>query len=410
MAASLLRPLANPIGQVTPKMACCFQKPPAPYSGVNEASNPGAEASVAIVGGRSDDELLEVLHPRKGGKMHPKEQRALLVNECAAGDAGSQLKAVVDAAGQPGITVVSANLYYGQCTVPGDPQTMSVDPARTFAAVEALFAAGADVVCMQEVVGPVDMSLKGGKDSYSVDFFPKEAFAPWPAETEAFEKRAGVKFIYAAAEESTMYRHSFGNAIAVKTLTLKVVDLKTQPCLTPPTEVEGFEGRAAVTVVVQPVRGGSMMTVCCTHLTEKKVGENGEKQSEMVDSLLAGALADPKFAPYPTVLCGDFNINNCRGGMPPKSAAWCLVEDHPFLHAHTEHDPYDRLQAAGFVSSSDVAVANGSSLYTGWNGGIVDYNGWRNGASPLAMGCVDPTHNGQVVSDHRWPVVVYRFP
>ena len=371
----------------------------------DEAGNPVSLGNVAVVGAKTDAELFALLEKR--GELPPSKQRDLFIEECAGGDAAAQLATVVGAAGQPGITVVSANVYYGQCTVPGTGEK-SIDPARTFAAVEALFAAGADVVCMQEVVGEQDMGIAGGKDSYSFDFFPKEAFAPWPEATAAFEARCGVSFVYAAAENSTMYRHSFGNAIAIKKSTLKVVDSKTQPCLTVPTEQEGMEGRAAVTVVVQPVGGGGKLTVCCTHLTEKVVGEPGQKQAEMIEALLQGTLADPKFAQYPTVLCGDFNINNVAEGMPPKSAAWCQAS--PFLHPHADYDPYKRLADAGFTSGSSVAVAEGTSLHTCWNGATVDYNGWRNGAMALACGCVDPTHNGQVVSDHRWPVGVYRFP
>jgi endonuclease/exonuclease/phosphatase family metal-dependent hydrolase len=261
---------------------------------------------------------------------------------------------------------------------------------------------------MQEVVGAQDTGIPGGKDSYDFDFFPKEAFAPWPEEAAAFEARAGVKFLFGAAENSTMYRHSFGNAIAVKTSTLNVVDSKVQACLTAPTEAEGMEGRAAVTIVVQPVGGGGKLTVCCTHLTEKVVGEQGQKQSEMIESLLQGTLSDPLFAQHPTVLCGDFNINDVGGGMPPKSAAYCQAS--PFLHPHPDYDPYTRLAGAGFASAASAASAEGRSLHTCWNGGIVDYMGGRNGAVPLAFGCVSPTHNGQVVSDHRWPVGVYQFP
>ena len=70
--------------------------------------------------------------------------------------------------------------------------------------------------------------------------------------------------------------------------------------------------------MVQPVGGGGKLTVCCTHLTEKVVGEQGQKQSEMIESLLQGTLSDPLFAQHPTVLCGDFNINDVGGGMPPQ--------------------------------------------------------------------------------------------
>jgi len=359
---------------------------------------------VAVVGASADADLLGKLEARK---CAPPAQRALFVTECAGADAVAQLAGVVAAAPAGGITIVSANVYYGRCVATTEGREEAVDPAKTMAAIGALIAGGADIVCMQEVVGP--LAPEGlGKDDYG-DFsqqFPQASFAPWPEELEKFGAQEGMKLVYAPAKGSTMYRHSFGNALVINTATLRVDEssLTVQDCLTEPTEQEGFEGRAAVTAVVEPVGGGAKLAVCCTHLTEKQIGEQGQKQCEMIEALLTGTLADPRYADLPTVLCGDFNINDV-GAMPPESAAYC--NSSPFLHPHTEHDPYARLASAGFTSAQHYAQQEGTALNTCWNAGIVDYNGSRGAVRPLAVGILDPTHDGHVIADHRWPVAVY---
>ena len=90
------------------------------------------------------------------------------------------------------------------------------------------------------------------------------------------------------------------------------------------------------------------------HLTEKQVGEQGQKQVEQIQALLDGSLADAAYADMPMVLCGDFNINNV-GEQPPATAAFC--RESPFLHPHADHDPYDRLAAAGFKGGQHYAQA-----------------------------------------------------
>ena len=322
------------------------------------ASSPMAEpepeaAEPLIVAATPAAQCLERLQAR--GKLPPPAQRELFVKECSAGNAAVQLAAVVAKAAEGRtLTVVSANVYYGRCT---DAATgsESISPETTLRAIEALLQSGADVVCMQEVVGG-DAPEGQGKDDYG-DFskqFPKADFAPWPEEAKKFEARTGYKFLYAPARNSTMYRHSFGNAIAVKTSAVRIVDFKTQDCLTEPTAEENGEGRAAAVVVLEPAGGGKPIAVCCTHLTEKQVGEQGQKQVEQIQALLDGSLADAAYADMPMVLCGDFNINNV-GEQPPATAAFC--RESPFLHPHADHDPYDRLAAAGFKGGQHYAQA-----------------------------------------------------
>jgi endonuclease/exonuclease/phosphatase family metal-dependent hydrolase len=362
---------------------------------------------VAVVDASEDADLLGKLEQRKVG---PPAQRALFVTESAGTDAVAHLAKVVAAAPAAGITIVSANVYYGRCVATTKGREEAVDPAKTMAAIGALIAGGADIICLQEVPGGAAPEGQG-KDAYPDlgDFdkdFPKASFDQWPEELAKLGAQDGVHIIYAPARNSTMYRCSFGNALVINTATLRVDEssLTVQDCLTEPTEQEGFEGRSAVTVVVEPVGGGAKLAVCCTHLTEKQIGEQGQKQCEMIEALLTGTLADPRYADLPTVLCGDFNINDV-GAMPPESAAYC--NSSPFLHPHTEHDPYARLTSVGFTSSQHYAQQEGTALNTCWNAGIVDYNGSRGAVRPLAVGILDPTHDGHVIADHRWPVAVY---
>lgn len=379
-------------------MAACCKRPKR-----DDAYGQGAASTPpVVVGATSDAALLRKLEARK---CAPPAQRAIFVTECARSDVVSQLAAV--GAQADGITVVSANVYYGRCVALTEGHEEAVDPAKTVAAITALIAGGADVVCLQEVVGPPAPEGQG-KDDYG-DFsqqFPQATFAPWPEQLERLGAQEGVKLIYAPAQNSTMYRHSFGNALVINTATMRVDEssIVVQGCLTEPTEEEGWEGRAAVTAVIEPVDGGGKLAVCCTHLTEKQIGENGQKQCEMIESLLAGTLSDPRFARLPVVLCGDFNINNVSE-MPAESAVFC--NSSPFLHPHADYDPYTRLAAAGFTSAQLYAQQEDAALDTCWNAGCVDYNGCRGAARPLAIGILDPTHDGYVLSDHRWPVVVY---
>eukprot|EP01043_Picozoa_sp_COSAG02_P018977 COSAG02_NODE_901_length_16056_cov_52.549477_3_plen_417_part_00 len=363
---------------------------------------PAPAPAPVVVGATADAALLRKLEARK---CAPPAQRAIFVTECAQSDAVARLGEVVGQAA--GITVVSANVYYGRCVATTDGREEAVDPAKTVAAISALIAGGADIICLQEVVGPPAPEGQG-KDDYG-DFsqqFPQASFAPWPEQLEILGAQENVKLIYAPAQKSTMYRHSFGNALVINTATMRVDEssVVVQDCLTEPTEEEGFEGRAAVTAVVESVSGKGKLAVCCTHLTEKVIGEHGQKQCEMVESLLAGTLSDPRFADLPMVLCGDFNINDISE-LPAASAMYC--DSSPFLHPHPDHDPYKRLTAAGFTSAQHYAQQEGAALDTCWNAACVDYNGCRGAARPLAVGILDPTHDGHVIADHRWPVVVY---
>ena len=371
----------------------------------------GAEETLApvLVNAATDAQNLEKLEARG---CPPVEQRAIFVGEVAGGDATSQLAKVVakaeEAHSARGITVVTVNCYYGRCVATTDGREEVCDPARTMAAIQALIQAGADVVCMQEVCGP-PVPEGQGKDDYG-DFtkqFPQAAFAPWTEELEKLGAAAGVKLTYAPAKNSTMYRHSFGNAIAINTATMSFdeASVTVQDCLTEPTEEEGFEGRSAVTVVVEPVGGGGgKLAVCCTHLTEKVVGENGEKQCEQLEALLEGTLSLPAYAGLPTVLCGDFNINNAAE-MPAACAAFCNAS--AFLHSHADFDLYARLADAGFTGGQSYAQQEGVVLDTCWNAACVDYNGCRGAVKPLAFGVIDPTHDGYVIADHKWPVGIY---
>ena len=357
-----------------------------------------------LINAVADARGLEQLQARA---CPPVEQRAIFVGEVAGGDAVVQLKeAVAKASG--GVTVVSANCYYGRCVATTDGREEAVDPARTMAAIQALLQAGADVVCMQEICGPPAPEGQG-KDDYG-EFskqFPQAAFAPWPEELEKLGATAGVKMIFAPAKNSTMYRLSFGNAIAINTATLNVDEgsVRMQDCLTEPTEEEGHEGRSAVTVVVEPVGGGGKLAVCCTHLTEKVIGKSGKKQCEQLEALLAGTLALPVYAGLPTILCGDFNVNNSRE-MPRLCAAFC--NSSGFLHCHPEFDPYARLADAGFKGGQSYAQEEGSVLATCWNAACVDYNGSRGAVKTLAVGVIDPTHNGFVIADHKWTIGIYK--
>ena len=117
---------------------------------------------VAVVGASADADLLGKLEARK---CAPPAQRALFVTECAGADAVAQLAGVVAAAPAGGITIVSTNVYYGRCVATTEGREEAVDPAKTMAAIGALIAGGADIVCMQEVVGP--LAPEGlGKDDY----------------------------------------------------------------------------------------------------------------------------------------------------------------------------------------------------------------------------------------------------
>ena len=58
----------------------------------------------------------------------------------------------------------------------------------------------------------------------------------------------------------------------------------------------------------------------------------------------------------------------------------------------------------------NVPISDGKVLDTCWNGGVVDYIGGRRGAQPVAFTVLNPTHNGSVLSDHRWMAGVYRYP
>ena len=108
------------------------------------------------------------------------------------------------------------------------------------------------------------------------------------------------------------------------------------------------------------------------------------------------------------VLCGDFNINNVQQ-MPAESAKFC--KSSAFLHPHEAYDPYKRLSDAGFISSQEHALKQGAALDTCWNAACVDFNGYKGpGLRPLAVGVVDPTVDGFVLSDHRWSVAVYSEP
>ena len=358
-----------------------------------------------MVNGTPSSTLLAMLNERSG--KAPTLQREIFVQECAeSSDAPSQLAEAAMSIGSSKnsfVTVVSANCYYGQCT---DPITKakSIDPAQTFKAIESLFAAGADVVCMQEMIGE-QLPADQGKDVYPFDFFPKAAFATWPGEAEKFAGNADITYLYAPAKNSAMYRQSFGNAIAINKRTMNVIQFHEQPCLTEPTESEAGEGRSAIAVLVEPVLGGGQLVVCCTHLTEQQIGETGQKQCEMIDAILTGVLAEAPFINQPTVICGDMHINNVVD-LPLACAEFCYAS--PFLHPHGDHDPYARLAAAGFKSGQSFAKNTGVVLNTCWNAACVDYIGSRGGAQPLMYGVLDPTCDGKVLSDHRWPVGMYK--
>jgi endonuclease/exonuclease/phosphatase family metal-dependent hydrolase len=381
--------------------------------GGDETSNPAGGAAdgageprCSVVRATPDAALLEKL--RKRSECSPIRQREIFVAECAGGDAITQLKEVVATA--DGITVVSANLYYGRCVSATDG-AQGVDPARTIAAIAAVLENGADVICLQEVPGGAAPEGQG-TDAYPDlgDFdkdFPKASFDQWPEELAKLGAQDGVHIIYAPARNSTMYRCSFGNALVINTRTMRVDDssVVVQDCLTEPTEQESLEGRAGVTAVVEGVGGGGKLGVCCTHLTEKVVGEPGQKQCEQLEALLAGTLSKPQYEGLPMVLCGDFNINNVQQ-MPAASAEFCKSSE--FLHQHEAYDPYKRLSDAGFIGSQEHALKHGGALDTCWNAACVDYNGYKGpGVRPLAVGIIDPTVNGYVLSDHRWPVAVY---
>jgi hypothetical protein len=106
-------------------------------------------------------------------------------------DAGVVLPAVLQefgAAVNPGaggLTYCCANIYYNRVRGKGDSggfvqhgDTATIDPVVSFAAVQQVLDAGVHAVLLCEVVfsgGPVS-DAGGGKDSYSFEFFPKEAF------------------------------------------------------------------------------------------------------------------------------------------------------------------------------------------------------------------------------------------
>lgn len=354
-----------------------------------------------IVRGTPEGLLLSMLEARAG--KSPVEQRKIFVKECASCDMRSQLVAAMTSIAGPVATIVSANCYYGRCTNPLTSENF-IDPGRTFRAVKSLLDSGADAVCMQEVIGGA-LPNGQGKDTYPFEFFPKQDFAEWPLEAEKFAACKNIRYVYAPAKNSAMYRQSFGNAIAINTETLRVVDLCTQACLTEPTEVEGGEGRSAVAVLVEHIVGGHRFAICCTHLTEKQIGEAGQKQCEMIDALLQGILAQKPFNEHPVVLCGDFNINNVDD-QPVSCAEFCKTSS--FLHPHPSYNPYERLGAAGFKSGQSYAKRGGQVLNTCWNAACVDYIGVRGDVVPTLYSVLDPQHDGMVLSDHRWPVGVYR--
>lgn len=368
---------------------------------------PAGAADTIVVGATPDAELLDKLTRRD--KCAPPRQREIFVEECAGKDAIAQLNEVVATA--DGITVVSANVYYGRCVSTDGSQSQVVEPAKTMAAIAGMLENGADVICLQEVPGGVAPEGQG-KDAYpdmgSFDKdFPKASFDPWPEELAKLGRQENVEVIYAPARNSTMYRCSFGNALVINTRTVRVDEssIVVQDCLTEPTEQESLEGRAGVTAVVERIVGGGKLGVCCTHLTEKVVGEPGQKQCEQLEALLAGTLSNTQYQGLPMVLCGDFNVNDVLE-MPAKGAEFCNAS--PFLHPHTDYDPYKRLSAAGFTSSQEYARRQGAALDTCWNAGCVDFNGCRGpGVRALAVGVIDPTVDGFVLSDHRWPVAVY---
>jgi endonuclease/exonuclease/phosphatase family metal-dependent hydrolase len=325
------------------------------------APAPAPAPGVVVVCGASAEGALQRLQRRD--RKAPPAQREIFVEEAAAGgEAASQLGEILSAASAaPGgegtkLTVVSCNVYYGQCVTPAS-KAKAIDPRRTLRAIEALFDAGADVVCLQEVVGgPAPEGL--GKDEYGFDFFPKEDFAAWPTAIEEFRERlrGRVEWVWAPAQNSTMYRYSFGNAVVVrvdKGLQLAGAP-RLSPKLTEPTEAEKGEGRSAALVTLQR-EGREAVAICCTHLTEQVIGEPGQKQMEMLAALLqageglAGSALEGGVLALtgdtPTILCGDFNINNVQE-QPTPSQDWCMKS--PFLHAHADHDPYALLSKHGF--------------------------------------------------------------
>lgn len=143
--------------------------------------------------------------------------------------------------------------------------------------------------------------------------------------------------------------------------------------------------------------------VCGTHLTEKVVGKAGQRQKKMVEALLK--ICDEEYPLTPTILTGDFNINNVKD-LPDEVLEFC--KGNPFIHPHDEHNLYDSLTAAGFTSAQAIANTRGLTLPTCWNSCSVDYMGSR-GIPALAVSVLSPKHKGVHISDHGFPIGVYSF-
>jgi len=119
-----------------------------------------------------EDVALKLLAKRAG--MSPADQRKLFAEECRG---ESLADGVARLASFDGLVVASCNIYY--CRVRDGEDKEAIMPAVTFAAIDAMLAAGADVITLNEVVFPDKISgseADCGKDEYAFEFFPQRDF------------------------------------------------------------------------------------------------------------------------------------------------------------------------------------------------------------------------------------------
>ena len=303
-------------------------------------------------------------------------------------------------------SVISMNAYYGRIQHQGRLGSETIKPTYIMEVVKSMLKSGVDAICLQEVVLGHLEQLKDGKEEYPGWEFKKEDFDIWKETIEGLIQDAEGKYaiIEGAATPSCMFKNPFGNMVLINTEKFNVKGTTVVPQLLEPTP-EDPEGRSAIFVeLCHKTNPDKRFVLVNTHLTERQVDAPGQRQALMMNELLKH-LKIFNNQKLPTIICGDFNINDARG-LPEEVSAWCL--SNPYLHVNEEYDLYKLLRDNGFKTFQEYATKEGITLSTCWNGGVVDCI-CANGLKPAVVSVLDPVHQGVIMSDHKFPFVSYNL-